>query len=170
MVIPRCTLWHSFGLPCVVFLIGTQTKNLSTLSPSFDQKVDDTLDPNQTSFPGVRDDLLMLALVNKVGVSWRAFPTFLTFQQPFTFRNRGPGMIWDAHTKTHTESLADERVRAMGFQTGTTTTPSLSEGQRRFMLGQAMDFHTMVWTVGLCLALQQQHGNQLLSLRVENFD
>ena len=30
MVIPRYNIWHSFGLPCVVFLIGTQTKILST--------------------------------------------------------------------------------------------------------------------------------------------
>ena len=25
-MIPRCTIWHSFGLPCVDFLIGTQIK------------------------------------------------------------------------------------------------------------------------------------------------
>ena len=30
MMIPRYKTWHSFGLPCVVFLIGTQTKNLFT--------------------------------------------------------------------------------------------------------------------------------------------
>ena len=77
-------------------------------------------------------------------------------------------MVWDAHTKTHTEPLADERERAMGFRTGTTAAPGLSEGQRRFVLGQAMDLHTMVWTVGLCLSLQRHCGDQWLSLGAEN--
>ena len=62
-------------------------------------------------------------------------------------------MVWDARTKTHTEPWADKRKHAMGFRTCTTAAPGLSEGQRRFVLGQAMDLHTMVWTVRLCLAL-----------------
>ena len=52
----------------------------------------------------------------------------------------------------------------MGFRIGTTSALGLSKGQQCFMLGQAMDLHTMVWTVGLCLALQWHHGDQLLSL------
>ena len=31
-----------------------------------------------------------------------------------------------------------------------------------------MDLHTMVWTVGLCLALQRHRGDQLLSLGAED--
>ena len=77
-------------------------------------------------------------------------------------------MVWDAHTETYTKPLADERERAMGFRTGTTAAPGVFNGQRRFVLGQAMDLHTMVWTVGLCLALQWYHGHQLLSLGAED--
>jgi len=77
-------------------------------------------------------------------------------------------MVWDAHTKTHTEPLADERERAMGFRTSTTAAPGLSEGQRRFVLGQTMDLNTMVWIAGLCLALQRHHGDQLFSLGAED--
>ena len=47
----------------------------------FDQKVDDILDPNQTSLLVVRDDLPPLALVNKMGAPRRACPTFMTFPQ-----------------------------------------------------------------------------------------
>jgi hypothetical protein len=133
--------------------------------PPFDQKVDDNLDPNRISLPVVRDDLSPLALVNKVGAPQRVFPTFMTFPQSFTFRDRGPGMVWNTHTKTHTEPLADERERAMRFRTGTTAALDLSEGQRRFVLGQTMDLHTMVWTIGLFLSLQRHHGDQWLSLR-----
>ena len=48
-------------------------------------------------------------------------------------------MMWDAHAKTHIKPLADERERAMGFRTGTTTTRSLFEGQCRFVLGQIIE-------------------------------
>jgi hypothetical protein len=73
-------------------------------------------------------------------------------------------MVWDAHTKIHTKPLVDERERAMGFRTGTTTAPGLFKGQRRFVLGKAMDLYTIVWTISLCLALQRHHGDHLLSL------
>ena len=86
------------------------------------------------------------------------------FSQSFVFRDQGPGMVWDADTKTNTEPLADERERAMGFCTGIITAPGLLEGQRRFVLSQAMDLHTMVRTVSLCLALKQHYCDSLLSL------
>ena len=95
----------------------------------FDQNVDDILDPNHSSLPVVLDNLPSLALVNKVGVPRRAFPTFMTFPQSFTILDRGLGVVWDAHTKTHCEPIADEQDRAMGFQTGTTTASGFSKGQ-----------------------------------------
>ena len=63
-------------------------------------------------------------------------------------------MVWVAHTNTHIELLADEREHAKGFRIGTTAVPGHYEGQRRFVLGQTMDLHTMVWTISLCLVLQ----------------
>ena len=142
---------------------------LSVVPPPFDQKVDHILDSNRTSLPVVRDDLPSLALVNKVGAPRRVFPTFMTFPQSFAFHNRKPCLVCDADTKTHTKPLHDKQERAMGFCTGTTATPGLSEGQRCFVLGQAMDIHTMVWTVGLRLALQWHHGDHFLSLGVDNY-
>ena len=92
----------------------------------------------------VRDDLPPLALVNKMGAPRRALPIFMMFPQSFAFRDQGSGMMWDVHTKIHTKPLADERERAIGFRTSTTAAPSLSESQQRFVLGQAMNLHTMV--------------------------
>ena len=100
------------------------------------------------------------------------FPTFMTFPQSFNFRGQGLGMVWDAHTKIHTEPLVDKRKRAMEFHIGTTVVPGLSKGQRCFVLGQAMDLHTMVTcivSVLYCLVLQQHHGDQLLSLGAEDY-
>ena len=118
------------------------------MPPPFDQKVDDILDPNRASLSVVQDDLPPLALLNKVETLGKAFPTFMTFPKSFAFRDQGPGMVWN-----------DERKRAMGFRSGTTIAPGVSKGQRRFVLGQAMNLHTMVWNVDLCLALQPHHGD-----------
>ena len=63
-------------------------------------------------------------------------------------------MVWDATSQSYEEPSADERERAMGFLTGTTAAPDLSEGQRRFLLGQAIDLNTLVWVCGLCFAVQ----------------
>jgi len=56
----------------------------------------------------------------------------------------------------------------MGFPTGTTAAHGLQEGQRRFLLGQAMDLNSIVWIIGICLAAQQRMDDQLLPLRAEN--
>jgi hypothetical protein len=97
--------------------IWTNLAPLSTLAAVFfvvfvyfDRKVDDILDPNRTSLLVVRDDLPPLALVNKVGTPRRAFPTLMTFLQSFAFRDWGPGMVCDAHTKIHTEPLVPPQL------------------------------------------------------------
>ena len=71
-------------------------------------------------------------------------------------------------SQTHDEPTADERERAMGFLTGTTAAHGLREGQRRFLLGQAMDLNSIVWIIGICFAAQQRMDDQLRPLRAEN--
>jgi hypothetical protein len=44
---------------------------------------------------------------------------------------------------------ANERERAMGFPTGLTLIPSISEASRRQVLGQAMDLNYLTWIVNL---------------------
>lgn len=56
----------------------------------------------------------------------------------------------------------------MGFMTGNTAVHDLTEGQRRFLLGQAMDLNTLVWVVGICLVVQQHHDGHVLLLRAES--
>jgi hypothetical protein len=45
------------------------------------------------------------------------------------------------------EPNADERERAMDCPTSTTQVPGISEQQRRFLLGQAMDLNCLTWIV-----------------------
>ena len=70
-------------------------------------------------------------------------------------------MVWDTTIRRLEEPQADERERAMGFPTGTTAAPELTESQRRQILGQAMDLTSMVWFVGVCLAVQQYNTSGL---------
>ena len=122
----------------------------------FNYKVDDILDPHLIFLSVVQNDLPPLALVNKVGSPWRTFSTFMTSPQSCAFRD---AMVWENHIKTHTKPSTDEREHALGFCTGTTTSYGFFEGQRRFVLGQAMDLNTMVLMVNLCFALQRHHDD-----------
>lgn len=62
--------------------------------------------------------------------------------------------MWDVALRQLVEPTADERERAMGFVTGTTTVPSVSETSRRQVLGQAMDLNCLTWIVSLGRAEQ----------------
>jgi site-specific DNA-cytosine methylase len=141
---------------------------LARIPRPVNRKVDDILDDHRVSLAVFKDDTIPLALINKVGIPRGALPTFVTYPQSFAFRSRGPSMVWDSRSQTHDEPTADERERAMGFPTGTTAAHGLQEGQRRFLLGQAMDLNTMVWIIGICLAAQQCMDGQLLTLRAEH--
>lgn len=54
------------------------------------------------------------------------------------------------------EPTADERERVMGFPTGVTVAPSVSEASRRQVLGQAMDLNCLTWIVSLGMAEQRR--------------
>ena len=56
----------------------------------------------------------------------------------------------------------------MGFCTGTTAALGHFEGQQRFVLGHAMNLHTMVWILGLCLSLHRHCCDQLMFLGAED--
>ncbi|HEY9806811.1 MAG TPA: DNA cytosine methyltransferase [Candidatus Obscuribacterales bacterium] len=141
---------------------------LSRVQRPTGRKVDDILDDHRVALAVSKDDESPLALVNKLGAPRGALPTLVTYPGSFAFRARGPGMVWDSMSQTHEEPTADERERAMGFLTGTTSAHDLTEGQRRFLLGQAMDLNTLVWVFGICLAIQQHHDGHLLALRSES--
>jgi hypothetical protein len=50
------------------------------------------------------------------------------------------------------EPNADEREHVMGFPTGVTSVPSISEVSHRQVLGQAMDLNYLTWIVSLGMA------------------
>ena len=92
------------------------------------REVDDILDDHRVSTVVTKDDEPPLAVVNRVGFTRGALPTLMYYPGSFAFRACGPGMVWDSTSQTYEEPSADERERAMGFLTGTTAAPDLSEG------------------------------------------
>lgn len=118
--------------------------------------VDSILDTGRQSQRVRHDDRLPLAVVNRVGQPRAALPTLLSFPGSHAFRDGGPGLLWDSQLQQLVEPNADERERAMGFITGTTAVPSLSEASRRQVLGQAMDLNCLTWIISLAMAEQRR--------------
>ena len=69
----------------------------------------------------------LLTVVNQVGMPRLALPTLVSYLGSHAFRDHGPGLVWDTTTHRLEEPQTDERERAMGFPTGTTTAPELIE-------------------------------------------
>ena len=76
-------------------------------------------------------------------------------------------MIWDANSQTHEEPSVHERECDMDFLTSTTAVYDFTKGQRRSLLGQAIDLNTLVWVFGICLAVQHHYDDYLLVLKTE---
>jgi hypothetical protein len=60
------------------------------------------------------------------------------------------------------EPNADEKERAMGFPTATTNVHGISEHQRRFLLGKAIDINYLTWIVSLVVAEQKRLASSLV--------
>jgi site-specific DNA-cytosine methylase len=120
-----------------------------------DVYVSDILDSHRTPRRVYHNDQAPLAVVNRKGEPHRAFPTLVSFARLYAFKDNGPGLVWDSIMQEMVEPNADERERAMGFPTGTTKVHGMSEQQRRFLLGQAMDLNYLTWIVSFVVAEQR---------------
>jgi hypothetical protein len=85
--------------------------------------------------------------VNVPGQPLRAFSTFVTVKGSHAFRPGQQSMVHDTYTGLWDEPSALERERAMGFMDNTTCAPSITEADRRRLLGSTMDMHalTFLW-------------------------
>jgi hypothetical protein len=81
-----------------------------------------------------------------------ALPKFVSFPASHASKEGGAGLVWDTCLQQLVEPNADERERAMGFPTGVTFVPSISEASCRQVLGQVMDLNCLAWIVSLGMA------------------
>ena len=122
----------------------------------------DILDPYRTPRRVYYDDQAPLVVVNRKREPCRAFPTLVSFACSYAFKDNGLGLVWDSITQEMVEPNTDERERAMGFPTSTTNVHCISEQQRRFLLGQAMDLNCLTWVVSLVVAEQRRLASTLI--------
>ncbi len=97
-----------------------------------------------------------MAVVNRVGQPRMALPTFVSFLASHAYREGGPGLVWDTCSQQLVQPNADEREHAMGFPTGVTSVPFISEASRRQVLDQVMDLNYLTWIVSLGMAEQHR--------------
>ena len=116
--------------------------------------VDDILDEGRTSAPVTGHSMPPFFPCNVYGQKRRALPTFVSFPNSQAYREGKAGILWDGLKQQWDVPNADERERAMGFQTGSTRTRGVSEEQRRALLGQSMDCNAMSWLFLVCLVRQ----------------
>jgi hypothetical protein len=79
-------------------------------------------------------------------------PTFVSFPASHAYKEGGLRLVWDTCLQQLVEPNTNERERAMGFPTGVTFVPSISEASRQQVLGQAMDLNCLTWIVSLGMA------------------
>jgi hypothetical protein len=127
-----------------------------TMSRSSHLIVDSILDIGRRSQVVRVVDRSPMAMLNQVGQPRMALPTFVSFPTSHAYKEGGAGLVWDTCSQRLVEPNADEREHAMGFPTGVTSVPSISEASRRQMLGQAMDLNCLTWIVSLGMAEQRR--------------
>jgi hypothetical protein len=124
--------------------------------------VSDILDPDRAARRVYLNDQAPLVVVNRRREPRRALPMLVSFARSYAFKDNGPRLVWDSITQEMVEPNAEECERAMGFPTGTTQVPSISEQQRRFLLGQAMDLNCLTWVVSLVVAEKKHLASSLV--------
>jgi hypothetical protein len=71
--------------------------------------------------------------------SIEALPTLVPFPGSNNYKDDKPGVLWDESLQRKVEPNADERGHLLGYTTGTTAAPYLSEADCFRLTGQYMD-------------------------------
>jgi hypothetical protein len=125
-------------------------------SPS--QRVQDILEPGRRSKIAKHAQAPGRHVVNVPGKSLRALATLVSSAGSWAYRPGQQSMVVSTFGSCHeTEPTALERERAMGFMEGTTAEPSnsITEADRRRILGGTMDMHALTFLVGSILVFQE---------------
>ena len=82
-----------------------------------------------------------------------ALPTLVSYPASNNFRDDKAGVLWDHRLQAKTEPNPDERERLLGYDTGITAAPGLTEADRFQLTGQCMDANQMRAIFHTALAL-----------------
>jgi hypothetical protein len=148
-----CNYWTNLANPVVV----QQATACWHRAPNL--LVDDILDPNRTAQEARRDGTHPYYPANKRGTPLSALPTIVAYPGSHAYRDGRPGMVWDRGLQCLVEPNADERERAMGYLTGSTAAPGLTQGQRCTLIGNNIDQNLLQSLFAICRAFSQLTPN-----------
>jgi transposase InsO family protein len=80
-------------------------------------------------------------------------PTLVSFPHSNNYKTDKAGMLWDNNRRAPAEPNSDERERLLGYETGTTAAPGLTEKDRFKLTGQCMDANQLRAIIFTALAL-----------------
>jgi hypothetical protein len=86
-------------------------------------------------------------------VNVEVLPTIVSFPKSNNFKDGRAGVLYDSARNSRTEPNADERERLLGYTTGTTAAPGLTEADRFKLTGQCMDANQLRAILYTALAL-----------------
>jgi hypothetical protein len=103
----------------------------------------------------VRSDSSPFYVCNVKGQPRQALPTLVSYVGSYSFREEGTGLVWDTQLDPprYREPYADERERAMGFETGTTSGAGLSNEARCIVIGRSMDCRCVTSLIAIAMSL-----------------
>jgi len=78
----------------------------------------------------------------------------VSFPGAHAFQGDGPGLVYRHSTCTWDEPSPEERERAMGFKTGTTSRTKVTRLERNALLGRVMDLNALTWLLVTCILFQ----------------
>lgn len=101
---------------------------------------------------------------NVVGQPRVVLPTLVAYPQSRAFTPAAPGSLWDDGLQMYVEPCPDERERVLGYDTGCTAAPGVTEAQRHAITGRCMDSYAMQSLLAVAIALRLRRGELLDSL------
>ena len=111
------------------------------------------LDDNHKPKLSLHNDRPPYEPCNIRGYEMRALPTLMATPNSHAFRLDRQGSLWNTDTLSWEEPNADERERAMGYETGTTAAEGVTEEDRRKVLGNAIDQRALTSLLSICIVL-----------------
>jgi len=103
-------------------------------------------------------------LVNTIGKLRGAWPTFVSLPGAHAFQGDGPGLVYHHASATWDEPSLEERERAMGFQTDTTSHTKVTRLERNALLGRGMDLNSLRWLLITYVLFQMYTTPTLIQL------
>ncbi len=112
------------------------------------------MDDQSSCQPVTRQEKPPWFLANTIGKPRGAWPTFLSFLGAHVFQGNGPGLVYRHASATWDEPSPEERGKAMGFQTGTTSHTKVTRLEHNALLGRGMNLNSFTWLLVTYVLLQ----------------